>query len=92
MFGSLTVLLVVAVVWLSISLIPMRSVPAGRAWGMIVLGVSVLLVLVAGLFASQVEVSGSYQGESPTFLVMLVAAIVLAPGAIVALVRRGKRD
>ena len=92
MFGSLTVLLVVAVVWLSISLIPMRSIAAGRAWGMIVLGVSVLLVLVAGLFASQAEVSDSYQGESPTFLVMLVAAIVLAPGAIVALVRRGKRD
>lgn len=46
----------------------------------------------AGFFASQVEVSDSYQGESPTLLVMLVAAIVLAPGAIVALVRRGKRD
>ncbi|MCX4985828.1 hypothetical protein [Streptomyces sp. NBC_00572] len=90
MSGSLTVLVVVAVVWLLISLIPMRSIPAGRAWGVIILGVSALFVLVAGLFASQVEVSDSYQGESPTLLVMLVVAIALAPGAIVALVRRGK--
>ncbi|MDF6021002.1 hypothetical protein [Streptomyces sp. JH34] len=57
---------------------------------MIILGASALLVLSAGLYGSQLEVRSDYRGESPTVLLMLGAAIVVAPGAIAALVRRSK--
>lgn len=88
--GPMNLLLVAAVAWLLIALVPLRSDAVRRAWGLSVLGVSVLFVLVAGLFASQAEVGAGYQGESPTLLAMLIVAIAVAPGAIVALVRRGR--
>ncbi|MYQ40399.1 hypothetical protein GTW61_19430 [Streptomyces sp. SID4921] len=88
--GPMNLLLGAAVAWLLIALVPLRSDAARRTWSLCVLGISGVFVLVAGLFASQAEVSPGYRGEPPTLLAMLVVAIAVAPGAIVALVRRGR--
>lgn len=88
--GSLPVVLGFAVMWLLIALVPMRSPSARKAWGRGVLGVSVLIVLAAALFGASADVGIGYEGPSPVLLATLGAAIVVAPGAIAALVRSGR--
>ncbi|MDF6016909.1 hypothetical protein [Streptomyces sp. JH34] len=86
----LLVLVVFAVVWVLVALVPLRTPSASRAWAMGVLGVSVLVVLVAALYGANAEVGIGYDWPSPVLLTTLVSAIAVAPGAIVALVRNGK--
>ncbi|MGW7022474.1 hypothetical protein ACWGGS_24450 [Streptomyces decoyicus] len=90
--GGLALVLIFAVVWVLIALVPLRSPSARKAWGRGVLGVSVLLVLIAALFGATADVGISYEGPSPALLTTLGAAIVVAPGAITALVRSGKNS
>ncbi|MGW7411506.1 hypothetical protein [Streptomyces sp. NPDC054863] len=77
----------VAVIWLLIALLPLRSPSARRGLGAFVLGVSVLLVAVAALYASNQEVRSDYTGPDPTLVVILVVVVAVAPAVIASLVR-----
>lgn len=79
--------IVVAVVWLLIALIPLRTPSARRGLGAFVLGVSALLVVLAGFFGSTQEVRSDYDGPDPTVLLLIVAVVVVAPAVIASLVR-----
>ncbi|MCB8905108.1 MULTISPECIES: hypothetical protein [unclassified Streptomyces] len=90
MFGGLSAVLILALVWFLIALVPLRTPSARKAWARGVLGVSLLLVVGAALFGANAEVSAGYDGPDPMLLAALAAAVVVAPGAIAALVRSGR--
>ncbi|MEU8889096.1 hypothetical protein [Streptomyces sp. NPDC048442] len=77
----------VAVIWLLIALLPLRSPSARRGLAAFVLGVSALLVALAALYVSNEEVSSDYTGPDPTLVVILVAVVGVAPAVIASLVR-----
>ncbi|MFI8164188.1 hypothetical protein ACIF6I_33930 [Streptomyces microflavus] len=85
-------LLVFAVVWLVVGLVPMSNHSAQKAWARGVTGVSVILILGAVLYGATVEPSLDYDGPSPALVALLVVAIAVAPGVIAALVRSGRRN
>ncbi|GAA2611316.1 hypothetical protein ABZ038_33810 [Streptomyces sp. NPDC006349] len=88
--NALPVVLGFAVVWLLIAMMPMSRPSARKAWGRGVLGVSVLLVLLAAFYGATADKGIGYDGPSPALILALGAAIVVAPGAIAALVRSSK--
>ncbi|MCX5192433.1 hypothetical protein OOK31_00775 [Streptomyces sp. NBC_00249] len=94
MFTSYSVLLVVVGGWLLIALIPMRTRSGRRGLAAFVLGVSALLIVAAGVVASQAEKSADFEG-SPALIAMGVVGLLVAPAVIAALVRlarAGGRD
>ncbi|WP_329275570.1 hypothetical protein [Streptomyces sp. NBC_00691] len=90
--GSLSIMVGFALVWLLVALVPLRAPSARRGWAKGVLGVSALLVIGAALFGANAEVSADYDGPDPMLLGALVAAVLVAPGAIAALVRNARNS
>ncbi|WP_406055370.1 hypothetical protein OG462_06595 [Streptomyces sp. NBC_01077] len=92
MSGSLSAVVILALVWFLVALVPLRTPSARKAWARGVLGVSVLLVVGAALFGANADVASDYDGPDPMLLAALAAAVVVAPGAIAALVRSGRNS
>ncbi|MFE5594961.1 hypothetical protein [Streptomyces sp. NPDC056549] len=85
--GAGPIVVVLAVVWLLVALIPLRSPSARKGLGAFVLSVSVLAVIGAGVLADQDEKSPDYTGTSPAVLAMFAVGLMVAPAAIAAIVR-----